>query len=418
MAKAQIAEIAERASASELDRAPEVTAITNWIVQQGLLRVDFETLLEGFCERMVDLGVPIWRGYISARTLHPTVRGTGCSWRAGEGTRKELYIHEEVGSEEFLRSPFRHMLSERQLRMRLRLSEMAAVDFPVVERLRGEGGTDYLAHIVGFGVDGKLSAKNTGVLASWTTKDPRGFSQRELALLDHMMPRLALALSARLGYEITVNLLDTYVGPEAGRRILDGEIRRGMLQVISAVIFYADLRGFTSIADNHGRHEMVAMLNDYFDCVVPVVAAHGGQVLKFLGDGLLATFPLDNDCAAAACEGALDAAAEALGCVRALNARRAADGHPVMDLDIVLHLGELVYGNVGSADRLDFTVIGPAVNEAARIEALCAQHGLNLLVSEAFAGAATRSADRLVSIGRFILRGVRSAQSIYTLDGL
>jgi adenylate cyclase len=394
-----------------------VTAITDWIVRQGLLRVDFETLLEGFCQRMVDLGVPIWRGYVSARTLHPTVRGTGCSWRAGEGSRKELYIHEEVNSEEFLRSPFRHMLSERQLRMQLRLAEMARVDFPVVERLRAEGGTDYLAHIVGFGVDGQPGKNSTGVLASWTTKDPRGFSSRDLALLDHMMPRLALALSARLGYEITVNLLDTYVGPEAGRRILDGEIRRGMLQVISAVIFYADLRGFTRIADNHGRHEMVAMLNDYFDCVVPVVAAHGGQVLKFLGDGLLATFPLEDHCAAAACERSLDAAAEALGCVRKLNDTRTSDGRPVMDLDIALHLGELVYGNVGSTDRLDFTVVGPAVNEAARIEGLCAQHGVNLLTSEAFARGATRSADRLVSIGRFALRGVRSAQSIYTLDG-
>jgi len=417
MAEVQLAAIPERATASELDCTPEVTAITNWIVQQGLLRVDFETLLEGFCQRMVDLGVPIWRGYVSARTLHPTVRGTGCSWRAGEGTRKELYIHEEANSEEFLRSPFRHMLSERRLRMRLRLADMATVDFSVVERLRREGGTDYLAHIVGFGVDGQPGKKNTGVLASWTTQHPRGFSSQDLALLDHMMPRLALALSARLGYEITVNLLDTYVGPEAGRRILDGEIRRGMLQVISTVIFYADLRGFTSIADNHGRHEMVAMLNDYFDCVVPVVVAHGGQVLKFLGDGLLATFPLEDHCAAAACERALDAAAEALSCVRELNATRASDGGPVMDLDVVLHLGELVYGNVGSADRLDFTVVGPAVNEAARIEALCAQHGVNLLTSEAFARGATRSADRLVSIGRFVLRGVRSAQSIYTLDG-
>jgi adenylate cyclase len=423
MAEAQIATIAERAPrraldrarASELDCSPEVTAITGWIVQQGLSRVDFGTLLEGFCERMVEIGVPIWRGYVSARTLHPTVRGTGCSWRAGEGTRRELYIYEEVESEEFRLSPFRHMLGQGQRRMRLRLAEMAAVDFPVVERLRREGGTDYLAHIVAFGIDGR--EEKSGVLASWTTRHPRGFSSRDLALLDHMTPRLALALSARLGYEITVNLLDTYVGPEAGRRILDGEIRRGMLQVISAVIFYADLRGFTSMADNSGRHEMVGMLNDYFDCVVPVVAAHGGQVLKFLGDGLLATFPLEDHCAAAACERALDAAAGSLRCVRELNEERTATGRPVMELDIVLHLGELVYGNVGSADRLDFTVIGPAVNEAARIESLCAQHGQNLLISEAFARGATRSADRLVSIGRFLLRGVRSAQSIYTLDG-
>ncbi|HZA67497.1 MAG TPA: adenylate/guanylate cyclase domain-containing protein [Geminicoccaceae bacterium] len=416
MAEAQIAAITEPEPAAELDRTPEVTAITDWIVRQGLLRVDFATLLEGFCERMVEIGVPISRGYISARTLHPTVRGTGCSWRAGEGTRSELYIYQDIESEDYKRSPFRHMLARRQLRMRLRLADMTAVDFPLVERLRRDGGTDYLAHIVGFGIDGR--EEKTGVLASWTTKDPRGFSSRNLALLDHMMPRLALALSARLGFEITVNLLDTYVGPEAGRRILNGEIRRGMLQVISAVIFYADLRGFTSLVDNHGREEMVAILNDYFDCVVPVVGAHGGQVLKFLGDGLLATFPLEDHCAAAACEHALDAAAESLRCVRELNDARAATGRPTMELDLVLHLGDLVYGNVGGADRLDFTVVGPAVNEASRIEALCAQHGLNLLVSEAFARGATRSADRLVSIGRFMLRGVRSAQSIYTLDGL
>jgi adenylate cyclase len=414
MAKAQIAEFAESAPALAVDRTPEMTAITDWIVRQGLMRVDFATLLEGFCERMVALGVPISRGYISARTLHPTVRGTGCSWRAGEGTSNELYIYEDVESEDYRRSPFRHMLARRQMRMRLRLAEMSAVEFPVVERLRREGGTDYLAHIVAFGVDGR--EEKSGVLASWTTRDPRGFTARDLALLDHMIPRLALALSARLGFEITVNLLDTYVGPEAGRRILAGEIRRGMLQVISAVIFYADLRGFTSLVDNHGRDQMVAMLNDYFDCVVPVVAAHGGQVLKFLGDGLLATFPLDDNCAADSCERALDAAAESLSCVRELNAGRAAAGRPTMELDVVLHLGDLVYGNVGAADRLDFTVVGPAVNEASRIEALCAQHGLNLLVSEAFANAATRSADRLVSIGRFMLRGVRSAQSIYTLD--
>jgi adenylate cyclase len=414
MAKARIAEVAEPAPAPALDRTPEMTAITDWIVRQGLLRVDFGTLLEGFCERMVEIGVPISRGYISARTLHPTVRGTGCSWRAGEGTKSELYIYQDIEAEDYMRSPFRHMLARKQLRMHLRLAETTAVEFPLVERLRRDGATDYLAHIVGFGVDGR--EEKTGVLASWTTKDPHGFSPRDLALLDHMTPRLALALSTRLGFEITVNLLDTYVGPEAGRRILNGEIRRGMLQVITAVIFYADLRGFTSIADNHGRDEMVAMLNDYFDCVVPVVDAHGGQVLKFLGDGLLATFPLEDHQAAAACERALDAAAEVLGCVRELNVERAARGAPAMELDLALHLGDLVYGNVGSADRLDFTVVGPAVNEASRIEALCAQHGLNLLVSEAFASAATRSSNRLVSIGRFVLRGVRSAQSIYTLD--
>jgi adenylate cyclase len=268
---------------------------------------------------------------------------------------------------------------------------------------------------VGFGVDGVSDGK-TGVATSWTTARQGGFGERDLAILAHLAPRLALALQARLGHDTAINLLNTYVGPEAGRRILDGEIRRGSLQVIRAVIFYGDLRGFTAVADRYEREVLVEMLNAHFDCLVPVIAAHRGQVLKFLGDGLLATFPLDDHAAAPACDRALDAAAEALRCVRELNAERAAAGKPVMDLDLALHLGDVFYGNVGSADRLDFTVIGPAVNEASRIEALCSQHDRNLLISETFARAATRSTERLVSIGRYALRGVRGAQTIYTLD--
>jgi adenylate cyclase len=416
MTQAQATTVLTREKPTAIELTPEVAAITGWIASRGLLRVSFATLLEGFCERMLGVGVPLSRGYVSARTLHPRVRGTGCSWEIGKGAQSEVYIHEDLESKEYLTSPFRHMLELGKPRMRLRLAELSAVQFPVVERLRLEGGTDYLAHAVAFGVDGKPSER-TGVVASWTTQRPGGFSDRDIAILDHMAPRLALALQARVAHEITVNLLDAYVGPDAGRRVLDGEIRRGSLEVISAVIFYADLRSFTAVADTLGREEIIDALNAYFDCIVPVVDRHGGQVLKFLGDGLLATFPLGAQDTPAACERALDAAASALGCVRDLNTERAAAGRPVMDLDIALHLGDVFYGNVGSADRLDFTVIGPAVNEAARIEALCSQQGHSLLVSEAFARAATASADRLVSIGRFALRGVRAAQSIYTLDG-
>jgi adenylate cyclase len=255
------------------------------------------------------------------------------------------------------------------------------------------------------------------VLSSWATTRAEGFSERDIAILAHLMPRLALALQARLGHDISVNLLDTYVGPEAGRRILDGEIRRGTLDVISAVILVADLRGFTAIADRSERDVLVETLNDYLDCQVPAIVEHGGQVLKFLGDGLLATFPLAGRAPEAVCDAALDAASEVIRCVRELGEERAGSGKPVMGLDIALHLGDVFYGNVGSADRLDFTVIGPAVNEASRIEILCEQHDRNLLISETFARAATNSADRLISIGRYGLRGVRGAQSIYTLDG-
>jgi adenylate cyclase len=341
----------------------------------------------------------------------------GCSWRADQGISTDVYIHQLTPSEDYLTSPFKRMVDLGVNHLRVRLDVNEPIEFPLLEQFRQDGATDYLAQRTRFGVNGVVDDQ-TGLISSWTTKRPGGFADDDIAALKHLMPRLALALQARLGHDIAVNLLDTYVGPEAGRRILNGEIRRGTLEVIKAVIFYADLRGFTASTDRLPRDHVVEMLNAYFDCLVPNVDAFGGQVLKFLGDGLLATFPLNGRPAAEVCELALDAAARTLGEVRALGAERARAELPIMDLDLVLHLGAVYYGNVGSTDRLDFTVIGPAVNEAVRIEALCGQHDRNLLISEAFARAATQSADRLVSIGRYALRGVRSAQALYTLDGL
>ena len=396
--------------------APEVSAIADWLTERGLVRTGFEQLVEGFCHRLRAIDVPVWRAFVSADTLHPRIRGMGCSWRVDQGLRRDVYIHRLDPPEAYLKSPFKRMLDRGLGCLRVRLDGSEPIEFPLLDELREQGLTDYLAQRTWFGQDGE-SDRKTGVLSSWATTRPEGFSERDIAILDHLMPRLALALQARLGHDISVNLLDTYVGPEAGRRILDGEIRRGTLDVISAVILVADLRGFTAVVDRSERDVLIDTLNAYFDCQVPAIVANGGHVLKFLGDGLLATFPLNGRAPEAACEAALDAASEVLRCVRALSEERAASNKPVMELDIALHLGEVFYGNVGSTDRLDFTVVGPAVNEASRIEALCAQHDRNLLISETFANAATNSADRLISIGRYGLRGVRSAQSIYTLDG-
>jgi adenylate cyclase len=396
--------------------APEVSAIADWLTERGLLRTSFEQLVEGFCHRLRAIDVPLWRAFVSADTLHPRIRGMGCSWRVDQGLRSDVYIHRLDPPEAYLKSPFKRMLDRGLGCLRVRLDGSEPIEFPLLDELREQGVTDYLAQRTWFGQDGE-SERKTGVLSSWATTRPEGFSERNIAILDHLMPRLALALQARLGHDISVNLLDTYVGPEAGRRILDGEIRRGTLDVISAVILVADLRGFTAVVDRTERDVLIDTLNAYFDCQVPAIVANGGHVLKFLGDGLLATFPLNGRAPEAACEAALDAASEVLCCVRALSEERAASNKPVMELDIALHLGEVFYGNVGSTDRLDFTVVGPAVNEASRIEALCAQHDRNLLISETFANAATNSADRLISIGRYGLRGVRGAQSIYTLDG-
>jgi adenylate cyclase len=400
----------------ELELEPAVLTIADWLVHQGLWRADVPTLLGGYCERLVAAGVPIWRGYLSALTLHPRVRGVGCSWRPGQDAQSELYIYRVQPSEDYLVSPFAHMFERGLQSLRVPLAGNGPIEFPLLARFRDEGATDYLAHVQSFGLDGAPDGE-TGMVASWATDRPGGFSNRDLALLTQLLPRLALPVQARLGHEIAINVLDTYVGPEAGRRILAGKIRRGQLEVIAAVILYADLRGFTAATDQNPRDEMVETLNCYYDRLVPTIEEFGGQILKFMGDGLLATFPLNGRPAAEVCERALAAATTTLERTRILCNERAAENAMVLDLDIALHLGDVFYGNVGSADRLDFTVIGPAVNEASRIETLCGQHQRNLLMSETFAKAATASADRLVSIGRFALRGVGGAQSIYTLDG-
>ena len=394
---------------------PEVIELSDWICHQGLLRVDLEDLLEGFCQRLTTAGIPLLRGHYSAQTLHPRITGLGCIWRPKTGVTSDTYLYRSEPSEAFLQSPIKHVLDNDLNELRVRLEGDGALPYPICYGFREEGGTDYLMQLQRFGRDGSPDGR-TGVILSWTSSAPGGFTEDQIEVLRFLAPRLAMAVQTRTSQDITINLLDAYVGRAAGRKILNGEIRRGALDVISSVILLADLQGFTAMAERADRDDLVEMLNQYFDCIVGPIIDRGGNVLKFLGDGLLATFPLNGKPADVLCEHALDAASEILGHVDAVNPERMAAGELVMNMDIALHLGDVYWGNVGSEERLDFTIIGPAVNEASRIEALCTQYEQKLLVSETFAKAATRSADRLVSIGRFALRGVRTAQSIYTLE--
>ncbi|MGI9502382.1 MAG: adenylate/guanylate cyclase domain-containing protein [Geminicoccaceae bacterium] len=395
----------------------DVLSLSDWISEQGLLRVSLEDLLSGFCERLETLGLPLMRGYLSAQTLHPRIAVLGCAWRPDEGIRTDVILYRPEPSEAYLKSPFKRLLANDLDDLRVKLEGKAPLPFPVCEEFREEGGTDYFAQLVRYGRNGEPDGK-TGVIFSWATEEPGGFSDDDIALFRFLAPKLGIAVQTRISQDISINLLNAYVGSTQGRRILNGEIRRGALDVISSVILLADLRGFTAMSERTDRDELVEMLNQYFDCLVGPIHEHGGNVLKFLGDGLLATFPLNGKPADQLCEHALDAAVEALKQADELNVERSAAGKPAMDLDIALHLGDVYWGNVGSAERLDFTIVGPAVNEAARIESLCAQYERSLLVSETFADAATRSSQHLVPIGRFALRGVRSVQSIYTHDGM
>jgi len=253
-----------------------------------------------------------------------------------------------------------------------------------------------------------------GMVASWTTDAAGGFSDAQVELLSGLMPPLTLAFLLRTTYRDTRTLLTTYLGRHAAERVLAGNIVRGRAEPIQAVIWFSDLVGFTRISDHIRPDELMQLLNDYAQALVEQIEAHDGHVLKFIGDGILAIFP-DAD-TTKACARALDASMKMRARLAALNERRSAAGRPVTDVHLALHAGELLYGNLGGPRRLDFTVLGSAVNEAARIEALCASLDQKIIVSWAFAEAAGAARSRLVSLGRYAMKGVARPQELFTLD--
>lgn len=393
-----------------------VQALSDWLVEQGLRGASLDDVLAGFCEGLRDLGIPLWRGHIAMRTLHPSFEALTYRWLREEGVKREEIERTDDDAADWQASPFSHMLENDLPGLRRRLTgPEAQVDFALLEEFKNLGATDYVARIMPFG-DSTLADRPAGVLTSWTTDRPQGFHDAEIATLDRLQPRLALTIKTILGEQITRNVADTYIGSEAGDRILNGEIKRGSVHVIHAVILFADLRGFTALTEQVPRDELVPMLDDYLECMARPIVEHGGQVSKFLGDGLLATYDLGDKAGDAICRDSLDAALEVLNGTDALNAERAAAGKPTMAVDVALHLGDVLYGNVGAYDRLDFTVIGPAVNEASRIENLCDEVGRRLLVSNTFAAAATQCTGRLLSLGQHQLRGLDRTQELFTLD--
>jgi adenylate cyclase len=394
-----------------------------WAVRQGLSGTAAEELFAGFCRRLADAGVPLWRGFAAMRTLHPQWGGYGYSWQREEDAI-ELQQFGRTDGPAWFQSPFAYLFqrsrtrvgaSEPWLHLRRRLiGPDAQLDFPVLERFAAEGGSDYFAEIVRFGAEDDLS-HGTGAAYSFATDRPGGFRDDDLVLLQATLPALSLAMMSYAGHTIASSLLAAYLGNDAGRRVHSGEIERGSAESLRAVLWYADIRGFTGIADASAGDATVDLLNEVFETLTASLRRRGGQVLKFMGDGMLATFPLGENGGEKICREALDAAAEAQRALDRLNSARASAGKPAVDVDLALHIGEVLYGNVGAADRLDFTVIGPAVNEVSRIETLCEPLGHRILVSAELA-AVVGDSHRLEPLGHHRLRGVSEPRAIYALE--
>lgn len=388
-----------------------------WLMEQGLQGLCQQDLLQGYCQRLVDAGVPLWRFHLAQRAFHPKFGGIGFNWTRADGLSHQYYAYSESPREEWLRSPFFHILDQCLDEFRETLDENTTDRFPLLPELRDRGATEYFAKGLRFTPPDQDScdARNPseGMLVSWATNRPGGFSNRELDLIRTTLPHLGLALKSSSNRQMASDLLQVYLGRDAGRRVLSGEIQRGSSQEIDAVLCLFDLKEFTQLSERLPGNEMIDMLNGYFGLVVEVIQAHGGNILKFMGDGMLTMFNLgsiEEDAHAA-----LAAANELCGKVRAHNRAREAQGLPTAGFTLALHAGDILYGNIGAENRLDFTVIGPAVNQTARIAGMHRSVGQNIIMSQDVQKAAQGTNHDLVSLGRYMLRGVADPMELYTI---
>ena len=390
--------------------------IREWIVVQAVAGADEVEILAGICERMNRAGFALLRGSVANDLLDPTYDARGVRWRRDHGALEEAFPRSDdpLGDEEWRRSPFFHLLESGQPMLRRRLdATYPRGEFPMLDRFQDGGATDYVALISRVGESVRLG-EGEGIVASWTTDAIEGFSPAEIELLAGVMPPLTLVFMLRTTNRAARTLIQTYLGSDAAQRVLAGNIVRGRAEPIRAAVWFSDLVGFARISDTASAGTVLELLNDYAEAQVEEIETHGGHVLKFIGDGILAIFPQPE--MAQACGSALDAAAKLRGRIAALNVRRASRGTPVTTTHIALHVGELLYGNLGSPRRLDFTVLGPAVNEAARIESFCASLEQDVIVSTAFAEASGDARRRLVSVGRYAMKGIARPQELFTLD--
>ncbi len=407
----------------------KAAALQRWLLQQALLATPAGRVASHFVDSLVDMGVPLWRASLLTSTLHPQVEGIGLTWtRDGQRLRQE-YQHGSFERVPSLSPVYDAVVAAQgrpsadgmpmqgditpMTRYRLECGEGAA-NYAILDEFRRAGATDYLCFAIPFAIDGNVHAGDAGAVITVLVDRAGGFTENEVTVITDLIPALGAALRPGVDLAAIRSVLDTYLGRDVGRRVLDGAIRRGSVEAISAAIVVGDLRGFTALADEVPRERLVSMLDDYLDCLVSPVEESGGEVLKFLGDGLLATFAFDTGEPGPVCAAALTAATEALRRIDVLNRSRSADGQPVMTLDLALHAGEVLYGNVGSARRLDFTIIGPAVNESARLEALCATLDVPLVASRRFVDL-LGTAAKFCSLGPQVLRGVRTPVEVFTL---
>jgi len=379
--------------------------LVDWLLSANTRSLEGVELFDGLCWRMVGQGIPLWRANLSISTLHPQIMGIGFRWWRDEGVTQEFRVkHGMERHTDYLESPMRPAIEQGvTVRYRLEQDATALERYPLLRAFRAAGATDYLACPLHAFV-GRFR------VVTWASDAPGGFTEAQVAAIQAILPAIAAVVESNALRKMSAILLDTYLGRTIGRHILDGEIIRGQGRRLRAALMAVDLRGFTNLADRMPGDELIQLLDDYFDAVAAAVHGQRGEILKFVGDGVLAIFEPDGRSEQEAVRDALAAGHELLRRIDTTNNNRAAVGQELIAIGVGLHLGEVIYGNVGAVDRLDYTAIGPAVNLVCRLEGLTKRLGRPLLVSESFAQA---HGGQLLSLGFQPVRGISEPQEIF-----
>jgi adenylate cyclase len=378
--------------------------VIQWLMTEARRHADPCDFLDAFAGVLLAAGIDVARITTGVPILHPQIFSFSGLWQFGQGTTERLYRAGAQANSIMTNSPIRTAYEGRgPVRFNLSAPPQEG-EFDILTELRAGNYTDYVVYPVPF-ADGSYKA------LSFATKRGGGFAGSDIALFAAMIPAVAFNLEVQALRRTARTLLDTYVGRQSGGRVLDGQIQRGTGETIRAVIWLCDMRGFTSLSETLPRDVLIELLNSYFGPMCDAVAAQGGEILKFIGDAMLAIFPISRDAdAAQTCVGALRAAECARAALAEENGRRRESDLPQIEYGLALHVGDVMYGNIGSNTRLDFTVIGPAVNLTARIEAMCRQLGRSLLLSSDFVATGGMAAT---SLGRHALKGVAADQDIF-----
>ena len=390
--------------------------LMNWLVSQGLTGLPENDLIRGFCERCCAAGLDLSRSLVFIDTLHPIFEGRGFRWNDSETNEPDSFEYGPTGDNDdgWRRSVFYHMLEGGHDELQLDLADPDVHRFSRVTELVEKGHRHMLGFVHRFGETGALGQMDC-FYSYWLTRRAEGFDDRELEALRDLIPVLGMVVKSAQQVDIVRTLGRVYLGRDASERVLHGKISRGVTERINAVLWFSDLRGSTSITESIAPDEIIPFLNDYAQAAIDAIHDSGGDVLKLIGDGVLAMFTSEH--LSHAKRAALRAEHRFRLNMIGLNANRGAEGRAVTSAYVGLHVGEVFYGNIGHDDRLDFTVVGPAVNEVSRIASMCRSVDRELLVSVAFRdGLDAAGQCHLVSTGRFALRGIGRAQDLYTLD--